>query len=100
VGSEEFSAYGAVASRKSQEKSPAATLLVIGVLVYWGRLRRYLSNISALIKKMALQSNAYQNYSLLTLNSSLQKQRKPKPFTKILPTTHYPLPTLSRKVIS
>jgi len=64
-------------SRKSQVVSPSATLLVIGILVYWEHLRRYLSylisDFSSFIKKIALQSNAYQNSSLLTINSSLKK---------------------------
>jgi len=55
------------AALKSQEKSPAATLLVIGILVYWECQRRYLTNIAFLTKKMALQSNAYRNSSLLTI---------------------------------
>ena len=81
------SAYGAVSSLKSQVAREVAcgdviSYWYIGILVYWGRLRCYLSNISFLIKKMALQSNAYQNSSLFTLHSSLKKgvakHRKPK----------------------
>jgi len=77
--------------RSEELKAPATPSLVIG---YWllGCLRHCFFNFSSLIKKMALQSNAYQNYSLSTVNSSLKKQRKPKPFTihhspftKILP---------------
>jgi len=76
--------FGAVAStglrpssRKSQVVSFSATLLVIGILVYWEHLRRYLSYLisdnSSSIKKIALQSNAIQNSSLLTPHSSLNK---------------------------
>ncbi|WP_456456512.1 hypothetical protein [Nitratifractor sp.] len=64
-----------VASRKSQEMLPEATLLIIGILVYWyigGRAKALHAGLKSHLQKAALQSNA------------------PKLFTiKNLPTTRY-----------
>ncbi|WP_456430605.1 hypothetical protein [Nitratifractor sp.] len=72
-----------VANRKSQEMLPGATLLGIGVLVYWyigDRAKALHTGLKSCLQKAALQNNA------------------PKPFTihhssftiKNLPTTHLP----------
>ncbi len=74
-----------VANRKSQEMLPRATLLGIGVLVYWyigGRTKALHTGLKSRLQKAALQNNA------------------PKPFTiKNLPTTRY-LPRIENFIIA
>jgi len=79
------SAFGAVASRKSQVAREVAYGDIIGywLLVIGSRASALnLAGMNSRFRKMALQSNAYQNSSLFTLHSSLKKgvaeQRKPK----------------------